>query len=290
MPRRSLPLMAIGPYMPAIHSGDRNRGGLKVVDWRPDLIYGLFHIADGAARLHGPRAVQALATPCLVLLHPQQPQRLEVPAGSSWLSLRFDVLATPRVPVRKGAGSYMHAEPTRQPPPEEVWGIEMPKVLPEAVRESGRRMLEDCVAIYWRDPIAYAQANARLAGWLADLIARLAGKDALASLRVEPEDLSACRQAAAVHVDHGGTVNLLAERAGYTRQHFTRRFQAAHGKSPRQFAIEERMRLAGELLRTTRLSVRAVAENCGYASLSAFIRRFQQHHGSSPAEWRRLGD
>lgn len=289
MPPKRLPLMATGPYMPAIHSGERNRSGRKRCAWSPELVYGLYHVADGAVRLHGPSGERTPQAPCLLLLHPHQDLAIEIPAGSTWMGLRFDVLAGERIAKRKTPGSYFHQVPTRQPPPLRVWGVEPPVLLPDAVCESGRRMLDDCIAWYWRDPIAYAQSNARLAVWLADLIAVLSGRALPAQWRVTPDDLGACRRTVAAHADQGGAVGRLAERAGLTRQHFTRRFQAKHGRTPRQFAIEERMRLAGELLRTTGQPIRAVAENCGYASLSAFIRRFQRHHGTTPAQWRRQG-
>ena len=49
------------------------------------------------------------------------------------------------------------------------------------------------------------------------------------------------------------------------------------------------MKLAAELLNDPNARVYSVAEQCGYADASNFIRVFRRNYGISPAEYRTIG-
>ena len=66
-------------------------------------------------------------------------------------------------------------------------------------------------------------------------------------------------------------------------EHFKREF----GMTIMQYVAQERMRYAKELLLEGELSVRDIAEKCGYPDVEYFSRTFKAAHGLSPREWKK---
>lgn len=91
------------------------------------------------------------------------------------------------------------------------------------------------------------------------------------------------------HLGDRITVADLAAAAGYSRFHFTRLFHAAQGVSPAAWLLQQRLRLATHLLRTTRDPIKAVAARCGFSSANYFAKAFRQAFHESPATLRRRG-
>ena len=77
-------------------------------------------------------------------------------------------------------------------------------------------------------------------------------------------------------------INELARQAGLGTTQFKKRFREQLGISPMQYITRERMEKARALLSHTDLSVQQIAEQIGYADVSAFSRRFSQHFGLPP--------
>lgn len=88
------------------------------------------------------------------------------------------------------------------------------------------------------------------------------------------------------HLHDLGGVNRLAEKAGYTRHHFSRLFKAQTGLSPQQYVINARIALAKELLRGTTLAVSEVAKRSGYSDAFQFSKQFRQRIGLAPSAYR----
>ena len=84
--------------------------------------------------------------------------------------------------------------------------------------------------------------------------------------------------------------DMLAAEMGISRAYFHRIYLSAFGVTCRQDVIESRLLYAADLLKTTELSVSAVAERCGYESDSYFMRQFRQHKGCTPTEYRNRSD
>lgn len=82
------------------------------------------------------------------------------------------------------------------------------------------------------------------------------------------------------------TVESLAEVAGMSRSSFAERFHEAFGRSPIELLRETRLRRAARLLRTSALSLPAVARRVGFSSRSHFSRAFAEQFGVPPAEYR----
>jgi AraC-like DNA-binding protein len=97
-----------------------------------------------------------------------------------------------------------------------------------------------------------------------------AAKDLIDSRFAEPLDLDA-----------------LAARAGCSRYHFLREFDAAYGCTPGRYLTHRRIERARELLTSANLTVTEICMLVGFSSLGAFSARFRELTGESPSEYRR---
>jgi AraC-like DNA-binding protein len=68
------------------------------------------------------------------------------------------------------------------------------------------------------------------------------------------------------------------------------RFQKLFGVSPRGLLVRLRMERAKELLRTTNISIKEIAQELGYSKQHEFTRAFHRFSGMSPNEWKSKAD
>jgi AraC-like DNA-binding protein len=69
-----------------------------------------------------------------------------------------------------------------------------------------------------------------------------------------------------------------------------RAFREVVGAPPIEYLLRLRLRRAGELLRTTELSVTEIAFRVGFRDANYFSRQFRALRGMSPTAWRRAGE
>jgi transcriptional regulator GlxA family with amidase domain len=103
-------------------------------------------------------------------------------------------------------------------------------------------------------------------------------------------DAGLARALTAMHeaIARAWTVEELARIAAMSRSAFFERFTRLVGVAPMEYLVAWRMELAKELLRTTDLSVAAVAERVGYGSGSTFSVAFRRHVGQPPRGYARI--
>ena len=68
--------------------------------------------------------------------------------------------------------------------------------------------------------------------------------------------------------------------------HFLRAFRAASGTTPYQYVLEQRLRRASSLLRTTTLPVTRIATECGFKTPAHLSSKFRARVGASPSRYR----
>lgn len=79
----------------------------------------------------------------------------------------------------------------------------------------------------------------------------------------------------------------LAAVAGMGVWSFTRHFRESFGRTPHAYIIERRIVRAGRLLAQTRMPIKEVASDCGFADQAHMTRVFRAHLGTTPAALRR---
>ncbi len=89
--------------------------------------------------------------------------------------------------------------------------------------------------------------------------------------------------------DHARAITVadMVKHAGMEERTFLRRFKAATGMKPIEYAQHLRMDKARELLQSTRRPVDQIAWTVGYEDAAAFRRLFQRLIGLTPGDYRR---
>lgn len=85
------------------------------------------------------------------------------------------------------------------------------------------------------------------------------------------------------------SVSSLAGAASMSRSAFAREFAANLAMTPMAFVARTRLQQGADLLSGTRLPVKMIAANIGFASRSHFSRAFSAAYGADPSSFRRAG-
>ena len=85
----------------------------------------------------------------------------------------------------------------------------------------------------------------------------------------------------------GLSLDRMAEHFKVGKRTLNRIFNRQLNCSPIQYLISERMKYAAQLLSSNTLSVKNVAEECGYRYPGVFISEFRKFFGKTPLEYRR---
>ena len=89
-----------------------------------------------------------------------------------------------------------------------------------------------------------------------------------------------------VHFRDDVGIETLAKRSAMSPRTFIRRFKAATGRLPGEYAQMLRISAARDMLEKDALPVREVSERVGYTDLGFFRELFRRHTGMTPAEYR----
>lgn len=103
------------------------------------------------------------------------------------------------------------------------------------------------------------------------------------------QPVQACLLYVRQHLAEPLSLRTVAAALGCNASYFSARFKKETGQTLTEFILQERMRLAANLLLSTRLQVQTVAQYCGYLDVNYFSRIFRQTTGCSPSEYRKTG-
>ncbi len=84
------------------------------------------------------------------------------------------------------------------------------------------------------------------------------------------------------------SLNDVASFIGYSRCYFSRTFSKFAGSSFSEYLTAKRMNAAADMLLHTRKSIRSIAQDAGFGSVSSFNRIFQEYKNCSPTRFRAL--
>ena len=101
------------------------------------------------------------------------------------------------------------------------------------------------------------------------------------------DPFEALTSAIKLRVSDPWSVEEMADFAGLSRHHFTRRFHEQVGLAPHQFLLEARMGRAAELLTGSNRTVAQIAQEVGFAHQGQLGYHFKRRLGRSPRDFRR---
>ena len=89
-----------------------------------------------------------------------------------------------------------------------------------------------------------------------------------------------------LHLAENIPIPALAEKAGYSVSHFTRRFKQEVGMNASEYVMQKRIEAAKDALRLTDENIQTLAHRLGFNSQSYFGKQFKHFTGMSPSEYR----
>lgn len=87
------------------------------------------------------------------------------------------------------------------------------------------------------------------------------------------------------HLSKDLSVRTLANMAYVSPDHLTRSFKKRYQKTVRDYILQKRMMLAGELLKDKSLTVTMVSDTVGFGNYSYFTEQFKKYYGMTPREY-----
>jgi len=88
------------------------------------------------------------------------------------------------------------------------------------------------------------------------------------------------------NLDKDLRLDQIARMANLSNFYFIRLFKSAFGKTPHQYILDCRIKLAKELLLGSFLPISEISQRCGFSTQSHFTSAFRQATGSSPRAFR----
>ena len=102
----------------------------------------------------------------------------------------------------------------------------------------------------------------------------------------EPVEILQAKDYIQTHLTGKLSLDAIANAIGSSKYHFCHSFKQATGIAPWQYVIQQRIKLAKQLLKDNRLSIVQVSDRLGYRSPSQFSNFFRQHVGVTPSVYR----
>ncbi len=151
-----------------------------------------------------------------------------------------------------------------------------PAVNRSAVESHFLQLLDD-----WNNQRSVQRAKARIFG----ILALLADERTVSAADT---CLTECLRYLETHLsDTDLDVDTLCRYVFVSRSGLQRAFRSGTGLSPKQYLLRLRMNRALDLLTGGRLSVKDVAQNCGFSDEKYFSRLFKKTYGCAPSQLRR---
>lgn len=91
------------------------------------------------------------------------------------------------------------------------------------------------------------------------------------------------------HFSEAIDIDQMADIAGLSRYHFSRRFRAHLSVSPRQYLEQQRLKDSCNYLLEPKLSIQEISERCGFNDPNYYAKVFKKAFGLTPREFRKRG-
>lgn len=249
------------------------------------LRYRFLRVERAALRLgghHGPM----VSSGGIVLIPPGAAMKIHLASDILLSYLAFDVVASRRAYGRRG--QLVSVDTVQQPAPREVWGVDLPLIVPPEILPLVLAQWPYIRDHYWRSLRGQLEANLALAKILLALIPVREEIDGNAAdtHAVDPDPMQSAIQfgSRAASLSNPPRSRDLAQFAGMSPGQFRSRFRQKMGRSPCEWLLQLRLEQAAIRLEAGWTS-NAAAINGGWKSSANFNRAFSKHYGCSPGVW-----
>ena len=270
-----------GPYRIAIHDGQRSSRPRPFDAQLGDDRYHLLAVYDGQVVWRSAGHRVTVNAPCAFLCPPGGAHHLRCPAACNWQQLAFDVVHVPLTRYHPGQfRQHLVAQP--QPAPKEIWGCDVPVLVPADWLGSCLDTARACGALWWQDQRSWLLANVHLQSWITTY--------AIACMQSSPKSedpwLQRVISVAEDLLSNRCTAAGLARALGLSRETLRRHLAARAGLSPGSLLEDLRMQRACMALTNDQRNLTWIAKWCGYGSVAALCHAFKRRFGTTPKRWR----
>jgi len=299
MAKRPL-LKKLDRYFPHVLDGGQGKGtsGRRERIYRsrekgPLPWYQTWVMRNGHFEINMEEQKHRLSAPQIVIIPPRRECNLIVPAATEyhWIEwgIRHGALRQPRAGIRLHYKQYEWKKRLNapvQPQPNEVWGIELPVLLPPELYIYSNRMIAQVASEWWRDSLGLALANAYLGQWLIHVVRYLKQPpNEHGESQPVPHWLDEAKRLLRQNLVNIITTQDWAMHLGLQEHQFRLRCLKETGSPPKQLMNGIRLEHAKTLLYTTEHPMTQIAALCGYHSRKSFTRWFKAQTGMTPSEW-----
>ncbi len=103
-----------------------------------------------------------------------------------------------------------------------------------------------------------------------------------------PRQMRRAEEFLLAHLNEEISLAAVARECQLSVSHFVRAFKRSMGQPPYRWLLEQRLKLAKELLKFSTMPMVEIAARCGFTDQAAFIRAFKRTFEVTPGEWRRM--
>jgi AraC-like DNA-binding protein len=252
--------------------------------------YLLLYVEEGdcVATVEGNDIVLSRGDVCLI--QPDSLHSLRGVTDTVTPYVHLDIFYNPRreeaFPTKGGQVSLEPYEHLVQPQLNAIEGITVPvRVLPRHPEVFHSTMLLMVAAWQSNDVLQRLEANHLALGLVIELL-----REHSTAIRKPPTSstsLGWVTSYLSFHIGDQLSVADMARRANLSQSRFSTLFHQQFGQSPHQYFLRLRVAHARELLRTTDLPLREIAEYCGFADVHHFSKVFKRLTQQTPGSLRR---
>ena len=222
-----------------------------------------------------------------IITAPRSAVRLTIPPGSEYAWCDWGVTTAERVARQPGTTLLRYRDGQPQPGPHDVWGRDLPLIVPESLTLPTQTMLDAVLNRWYTGAVGRAAADAHLALWLTTVLDHLNPvTQQSAWLQQQPPSRGQqLAQLARENLAVIGSVQKWADFSGLGRHQLNRILQQdCHGSATVVLNLL-RIDLARDLI-TGPDPLPVIANQLGFPNLLAFSRWFKRHFTVTPSHYR----
>ena len=251
--------------------------------------YTTWFLMSGTAELQTAAGTQRIQAPMGIIIPPASDNFLTIPRGSEFMWMEWGVTTAKRIPRSAGGATMRYATRQPQPQPAEVWGLDLPVLIPESLFENTRILLTTANTRWYGDAFDRAAADALLAQWLITFLESLRPRNKACQLTRAIGDHRAKSYVQfawdnLTMIDHSKT---WAELIKIGRHQLNRVLQQATQRTTSETLNLLRREKVLNLIHDDQHTLGFISMQCGFHSVATFNRWFQRHFSCSPATYRK---